>query len=182
MKRKLWLLGLILLTIINLAALGTWIYHRYHRQTRPDYHAHRATPTVLFCRELNLSAEQMEKVQQLRRTFHQSVGPASQTLLNKRLALIDQLILDHPDTSQINQLIQEIADSQIKLQHQVARYITQEKQILKPEQQQRFFEILKARLLREARYHGAQDLNLMPLNCRNQCDSSQKCTEPKERR
>jgi Spy/CpxP family protein refolding chaperone len=182
MKRKLFLLGLILLSIINVAALGTWIYHRYHRRPQAVYDAHTATPTMLLCRELNLSSEQMERVQLLRKTFHQSVGPTSQALLTKRMALIDQFMFDKPDTIQINQIVQEIAGLQIKLQNQVVHYIAQEKKILQPEQQQRFFEILKTRLLREARYHGAQDLNLVNLSCRNRCDSSQICSEPKKRR
>lgn len=162
MKRKLIILGILLLVVINLSALATIGYHRcFHNGGKCNH-----SENNYLCQELSLSKPQVEKMETICNSFQFQADKTSSALLKKRIELVDHLTAVEPDSEKINVALKEIESMQSELQKQVIFYLLlKQKEILNPDQQQKFFSIIKERLLREAKHHQTNGLNPIENNC-----------------
>jgi len=143
--------GLILILIVSLAAnvavLATVGYHYYRNtcllqsETCPlslnDQHLYQS---------LGLSESQLSKVELLARTFHERLEEMTGTIRNKRDRLVSLLSQGRINHDRIERLRTEMAATQDGIQRQVITHILALKEVLSPEQQQRFFDLLRESL------------------------------------
>lgn len=169
MKKKLIILGILLLVIVNLSALATIGYHRCfgHGDKSPNETGY--SEEGYLCQQLSLSKSQAEKMKTLESFFHMQADKIDSTLLKKRSELVELLMVSKPDSEKISATLKDIESTQAELQKQVIYYLLKEKEILTPEQQKKFFSIIKQRLLREASHHQTNGLdsieNIGNSNC-----------------
>lgn len=158
MSKKLVQYGLGVLSIVNLAALGTIAYSSLSVPPKPvlpagadpRMYAPMARRGFLF-RQLNLSEKQAGKMRTLQRDFQQSVRLLQRHIGRKRATLIDLLMAAELDRAQIYRTRSEIDSLQAAIQRLTIDHLIAEKQLLRPDQQRRFFRILQKQLLRQHR-------------------------------
>lgn len=92
---------------------------------------------------IQLSNEQKQKVEEIRKEFLPKVEKVRKELRQKRLQLNDLLFASKPDMKAIDDKTGEIADLQTKLEKEVINHILQEKEILTLDQQKQFHEIIE---------------------------------------
>jgi Spy/CpxP family protein refolding chaperone len=144
MKSKAWVFVLILSLFINASVLATVGYH-YYRNTCLT-----SSPPCLLSggdhhlyQSLGLSDTQLAQMGPLSKTFHARIETLGTTMEAKRNLLIDLLEQGGRDQGRIEETRKEIAAIQDAIQKEVMMHIIQSKEIMNPEQQNRFFELLR---------------------------------------
>ena len=90
----------------------------------------------------DLSEEQRRQVQEIRRVFLPKVAKIRQQLYLKRAELADLLFTESPDRQKIFAVADEILHHQSALEHEVIDHILEERQILTPAQERRFYTVI----------------------------------------
>jgi Spy/CpxP family protein refolding chaperone len=154
MKKNLAILFLALLTIINIAALATFSYHHFHPK-EPFHPVDRPnTPERFIKRELGLSEEQAKEFQSQAKRFQEEIEPIRDSLEAKRSDLMNEIMAEKPSMDKLNQLSEEIGTLQVRLEKRTTMRLLEEKSLLTPEQQKKFFSLFKER---QDRTRGSRD-------------------------
>lgn len=135
----------LILTVVNVAVLGTILYNRWSEPSAP---CPAETPGEGFEQmksELSLSPEQIALLQEYRKLFHAELDSLSARLAAVRAELAKELWQDEPDTVRINRIVDEISGLQSSAQRKVINHLLSVKSILAPEQQQKFYAIVLQR-------------------------------------
>ncbi|HVO83859.1 MAG TPA: Spy/CpxP family protein refolding chaperone [Syntrophobacteria bacterium] len=90
----------------------------------------------------DLSEEQRRQVQEIRRVFLPKVARIRQDLYLKRAELADLLFTESPERPKIFEVADQILHHQSELEHEVIDHILEERQILTPAQERRFYTII----------------------------------------
>lgn len=156
MKRKLLALGLIVLTLANVAGLLTMGVRRCRDWCQMAEYGSMdggREPQDGLRRELGLSEEQAARFTVLREAFQTNLARIRPTLQGKREELAQLLAAPDPDRARIEAVVAEINSLQAELQKQVIQHLLDEKKVLTPAQQQKFLTIIRAKLLEEDSHH-----------------------------
>jgi Spy/CpxP family protein refolding chaperone len=96
--------------------------------------------------QLDLTSDQLTKFQAERDRFHAQLQALGQEVKAKQLELIDLLATKPPDQPAIEKKQEEIQVTQGTVQDQVIVHFLQASSFLNPEQQSRFFQLIKGRI------------------------------------
>jgi Spy/CpxP family protein refolding chaperone len=145
MRIKALMIILILSLFINVSVLATVGYQYYRNPCLTP-----STPCPLnqgdhhLYQSLGLSDAQLTITTPLSKLFHARLEALRSTMDVKRNLLMKLLEMDEIDLCRIEETRKEIAVIQDEIQREVVVHITQFREILNPEQQKRFFEMLRA--------------------------------------
>jgi len=136
---------LVVLTLINLAALTTMFYqHRVNlaRQPRTDM---RMSRFEKIRHELDLAPAQVTQFKEIRFAFHSRLDSLNETLEGSRSQLLQEIWLSQPNDARIDSLINQINHVQIESQRLVIWHFYQFREVLTPAQWQKFYGIIAKR-------------------------------------
>ena len=139
MKKNLVIFLLVVLTIINVAALVTIAYNRWHPKRhfslrdRPDMHKN------FLKQELDLTEEQIEQFEAHMREFRIEAEPILDSLRQMRRSILNEISADEPNIEKLDELAEEIGTLEIVLKKKLITHFIKGKSFLTPEQQKRFF-------------------------------------------
>jgi hypothetical protein len=145
MKNRLVILFLVLLTIVNVSALVTIAYHRLDFRRlpppieQPDMHMNPIK------QELGLNDEQVKEFDSQAQSFHKEIEPILDSLQAKRSDLMSEITAKEPSMGKLNRLADEIGALQAELEKRTTMHFLKGKSFLTPDQQRRFFSLLKER-------------------------------------
>ena len=74
----------------------------------------------------------------------------------KRLELVRGLMAEAPDSLELERIVAEIGSLQAFLQREVVRHLLEEKSVLTPAQQERFFSLVLERFAVDTKYGGSR--------------------------
>jgi Spy/CpxP family protein refolding chaperone len=139
MKSRWMIVALLLLTVVNLAALATFAYHRFcpTRCERSCAPAAAGSACVLQ-NQLGLDEAGTKRLEALRLQHQQRTRPLTERLAQKRSELLQAVIPAEPDTLQIRRLCRQIDSLQSAVQEWTVRHLMEQKQIFTPSQQEKF--------------------------------------------
>ena len=146
MKKKFIIYALLILTVINLAALGTFLFHRFRGCAGSRVDHRQAEGFEQVKQELSLSAEQIVKFQEYRKAFHAELDSLSVRQNDLRRQLVQELAAATPDRKRLSEINERINRLQIEAQERVINHLLDVKAILSPEQQEKFLSIILQRL------------------------------------
>ncbi len=158
MKRKhfIWIIAVI--TVINLSAAGTVLYHmKFHERESEEelFEAERrpmppeARPGRFLRDKLNLSPEQHTQFRELRRDFHSQANNLTYQMQIKRNEMITELAKENPDTSKLKKIAGDIGDMHAELKGLTIDYYMGMKEICTPEQEEELYKIFKVLINRD---------------------------------
>jgi Spy/CpxP family protein refolding chaperone len=90
----------------------------------------------------DLTPEQKEKVQEIRKTFLPKVNRIREDLCRERAQLADLLFHEPMDRSTLSALADRIIGHQAELEREVIEHILEEREILSAPQKRKFYEII----------------------------------------
>jgi len=129
-------LGLVAGLILAIASVSALYWHLKRKRSRPvDIQGYLDLIP-------DLTDEQRREVQEIRRVFLPKVATIRQNLYLKRAELADLLFTESPDRDKIFQAADQILHHQSELEHEVIEHILEERQILTPPQERRFYTII----------------------------------------
>lgn len=148
MKSKWLTIVLILSLAIN---AGVFVSMGYH------YYVNASTSSTAPCpmspgdshlyQSLGLSNAQLGKIDPLAQKFHGRLAELGSAMEEKKELLVT-LLQKNSDPVKIENLRKEMAGIQDEIQKQVITHITELKKILDPDQQQRFFDLMRQSMTR----------------------------------
>jgi Spy/CpxP family protein refolding chaperone len=145
---------LLISVILNIAVLGTVGYSYYQHSLRkpaPFGPGRRA----FLARELSLNPDQVTVLEKNEQAFHNQIDAMRQQILLKRIALLNLMKSDKPDTKKIDQTISDIGNMQEGIQRKIVAHIIEVKTMLNNEQQKQFFGLIETIITkREDGRHG----------------------------
>lgn len=144
MKKKLIIWGVVLLTVINLASLATRAYHRWGDDERHGREGRREG-RMSITERLGLTEAQEEQVRQMRAELGDHLTPYREGYREKRDALYDLLMAPDADRGEIERIKAQMDSLQAEREAVVFNYILAHKDVLTPEQQTKFFTMIKER-------------------------------------
>ncbi|MCK4385852.1 MAG: periplasmic heavy metal sensor [candidate division Zixibacteria bacterium] len=154
MKKNLVILLLILLTIVNVAALATIAYHRLESKRRFRPMGRPDTPMNFIKQELDLNEKQVKEFESQDKRFREETKPILDSLKTKRKDLMNEIAAEQPSMDKLDKLTEEIGALQVALQKKTIMHLLKERSFLTPEQQQKFFSIFKERATCRGRMKG----------------------------
>ena len=148
MKSKWFIVVLVLSLAIN---AGVFVSMGYH------YYVNASTSSTAPCpmlpgdghlfQSLGLSNAQLANIDPLARKFHGRVAELGAAMEEKKGALIT-LLQKNSDPVKMENLRKEMAGIQDEIQKEVITHITEVKRILDPDQQRRFFDLIRQSMTR----------------------------------
>jgi protein CpxP len=148
MKSK-WLTVVLVLSLaINAGVLVSMGYHYYVNASTPSSAPCPMSPgdSHLY-QSLGLSNLQLSKMEPLAQKFHGRLAELGAAMEEKKEALVT-LLQKNSDPVKIENLRKEMAGIQDEIQKEVIVHIMESKKILDPQQQQRFFDLIRQNMTR----------------------------------
>jgi len=138
---------LILSLAINAAVLATLGYHYYHGTSLTESVPCPMSPgdSHLY-QSLGLSDAQLSKMEPLAQKFHGRLSDLGAAIEGKKEVLVD-LLAKNEDPASIENLRKQMANIQDEIQKEVITHIMDSKKILDPNQQQRFFDLMRQSMI-----------------------------------
>jgi Spy/CpxP family protein refolding chaperone len=143
MKSKWLTIVLILSLAINAGVLVSMGYHYYFSTSTKTLAPCPMSPgdSHLY-QSLGLSKVQLSKMEPLAQKFHARLAELGAAMEEKKEGLVT-LLQKNTDPVKIENLRKEMAGIQDEIQQEVITHITELKKILDPQQQQRFFDLMR---------------------------------------
>ena len=142
MKKKLIIWGVVLLTAINVAALTTSAYNHLGRDDS-SRREHRREGRSSWEEWLGLSASQSEQMKVQHEVLVEKIRPLRDVMQGKRDHLYELVMVTAPDRAAIDRVQDEIDSLQADIKRLVIDNMLAQKEILTPEQQSQFFNLIK---------------------------------------
>ena len=144
-----WLTVVLVLSLaINAGVFLSMGYHYYVNASTPSSAPCPMSPgdSHLY-QSLGLSNLQLLKMEPLAQKFHGRLGELG-ALLEEKKETLTNLLQKDSDPASIENLRKEMAGIQDDIQKEVILHITELKKILDPDQQQRFFDLMRQNMTR----------------------------------
>lgn len=145
MKERTLIYLVVVLVVVNVAALGTIIYQRL---ANPILGAFGPRPTEFdpgIIRDLRLSPEQRQEMVTSHRMVDSLVSPLHDEIQQKRQELFTEMESEQPDTLLVNQLITDIGTLQVSVQKTLVHNFMNASKTLTPDQRKAFLRLMDAR-------------------------------------
>ena len=148
MKSK-WLTVVLVLSLaIKAGVLASMGYHYYvNASTLSTAPCPMSPGDAHLYQSLGLSKVQLSKMEPLAQKFHGRLGELGALMEGKKETLTD-LLQKGSDPEKIESLRKEMAGIQDEIQKEVITHINELKKILDPDQQQRFFDLMRQSMAR----------------------------------
>ncbi len=159
MKKKLAILGVIVLTLFNLTAMTTLAYHRWSSST-PPWDIRDGEPGMRGLHRLGIDDEQMSQLRESRRVFAEKTEPLDADLHQLRSEMFELIHADTPDTLAIFTLVDSIGTIQNALQKEAIVHMMDAGLIFTPEQRSGFFDMFKRHMDNKWKRHRGQNHNM----------------------
>lgn len=147
-----------LLTIINLTILGVIIYHHW-MVPEPE---RQLTGFERVKQAVEPTPDQLEQMQELRRSFHTELDSLEILLTGERRQLAEEIRSAEPDSAEMRRLINRIGRLQQESQHRIIRNFMEIREILTPAQRERFFDIVLERFVSRQQFPGQNRMRQSP--------------------
>ena len=147
--RSKWLILILILSLaINAGVLVSMGYHYYRNaSTAPSAPCPMSPGDSHLYQSLGLSNVQLAKMEPLAQSFHGRLAELGARMEEKKETLTNLLQKDS-DPASIENLRKEMAAIQDEIQKEVITHIFESKKILDPNQQQRFFDLMRQSMTR----------------------------------
>lgn len=144
MKKRLFIIAMVLLFVINITALATLSYNRWFKSWfLSDAQWNPSESWQELQTQVSLSPQQSQSMQNLRLSFEKEVESLRQQMWEKRNVLMEEARNPSPNLNRIDSLIEEISVLQAHIQKKSVRNLLKDKEILTPRQQEKYFSLFK---------------------------------------
>lgn len=142
MKKKWFTIAIILITVVNLSALGMFMYNRWCPKEGVMCETKEVEQGSLMKHHLGLTDEQITKMKTCRMKCGPNIESLSSKMKIKRQDLVKELMAENPDSVRIEGILKQVDSLQVAMQREVVKHLLREKEIYTPEQRKKFFSII----------------------------------------
>lgn len=151
MKKRLFIIAMVLLFVINITAITTLSYNRWIKPWSQSDRWEQAEGWQDLQAHVALNPQQSQTMRNQRLSFELDVQSLRHSMWEKRNALMQETRNQAPDLDRIDTLIEEIGALQIDIQKRSVRNILSDKKLLTPGQQEKYFSLFEEHMGRGGR-------------------------------
>ncbi len=141
--KKTFIIALVILTVINISALATMLYHHLHAKKATALCAGRAqTCGAVLGETLELSETQKKGLEQRQLCYRQKADSLARALYAHRIELSKCLLQEPVDQEKLFGIISTMDSLQGRMNRQVVQHLLEQKKHLSPAQQEKFFTMI----------------------------------------
>lgn len=147
MRTKWLILILVFSVMVNVAAIGTIGYHGWKVRSidQPPLPPPPEPMLRHLRRPLSLTPDQMRELEAQRRRISEEIQGIRRDLSKSRARLMQLLRSPDPDSMAVEEVLQEIASSQVALERKVIHNILRMRKVLTPEQREELLRMMERR-------------------------------------
>jgi len=153
MKKRLFIIIMVLLFVINITAFTTLSYNRWLKPKTSPQQPDQSETWQTLQKEVSLSPQQSQTMQDLRLSFEKEVDSLRQQMWDKRNFLLEEAQNPSPNLNRIDSLIVEISALQVEIQKKSVRNLLKDKKLLTPQQQEKYFSLFEEHVEVRGRGH-----------------------------
>ncbi|GEM_PF-1846842 len=135
----------VVLVVINVAALGTIIYQRVVNPFWGGGPSEEVGTPPEFAKDFRLDPTQREALRESRRRIDSLVAPIQAEIGQKRQELLEEMDSDQPDVMKIDRLLAEIGTLQTSIEKTFVHGFIDDSKIFTPDQRNRFLKVINRR-------------------------------------
>jgi len=143
MKKKRFVIALVLLSFINITALATLSYNRWLRPKSKAVQQDTLDTWNGLREEVRLTPRQMERMQGRRLSFEKEIESLRERMWETKNSLAHETRKPSPDLDRLDALIEEFSGLQASIQKKTMRNLLKDKDLLTPQQQERYFSLFE---------------------------------------
>jgi len=144
----------ILLLLINIAAILTITYHVYFDKKQQQADAVTADPGKIITKELSLDQAQKKQYQNLQSVFNQESQPIVDQMAEARLGILEELSQPDSDPSKLDSLASIIGDLHYDLKRIMINHLLKVKTICDSSQQGQLKKLIRDMMQSEGAFKG----------------------------
>lgn len=144
MKKK-YVYLIVVVTLFNLVAISTIFYHYWIDHDRCTRATTRGTRFEKIKRDLALTPAQINHFVEIRSEFHSGLDSLDQVMKGIRIQLLREVWLTQQEDALVDSLLHQISQLQMESQRLVIWHFSKFKEVLTPEQWQKFYVIASKR-------------------------------------
>jgi uncharacterized membrane protein len=145
MKERALIYLVVVLVVINVAALGTIIYQRVTNPFWIGRHSEEIGVPPEMSRDFHLKPEQREAMRESRRRIDSLITPIHTEIGQKRQELLKEMESSQPDISKVDQLVAEIGALQVTIEKTLIHSFLEDSKTFSPEQRATFLKMINKR-------------------------------------
>jgi hypothetical protein len=144
----------VILILINIAAILTIVYHVYFDGKREPSTTETADPGKIITRELNLDQAQMQQYHNLQSDFSQESQPVVDQMTEARLGILEELSRPDSNPSKLDSLASVIGDLHYELKRITIHHLLKVKAICDSSQQNQLHNLIRDMMQSEGAFKG----------------------------
>lgn len=155
MKKRITIYLIVIVTLINLSSLGTILYLKLTEEDNVAQSVLPGSRFELMKKELELTPQQLDQFEKIRTELHtrlDTLDARSYSLRKEMLSEIWQT--QKPDSQKIENILQQFSQLQLETQRWIVQHFYKFKEVLTPEQAEKFYKIVSERFPGQQRNPG----------------------------
>lgn len=145
MKERTLIYLVVVLVVINLAALGTIIYQRFAGPFWKPDRVHDMMTAPDMPREFKLQPAQRRALRESRRCVDSLMTPIRSEIAQKRQELLNEMDDGQPDSIRIDQILTDIGALQVQVEKTMIHHLLEDSKSFSPEQRSAFLRMIHQR-------------------------------------
>lgn len=149
MKKKWFIIALVFLTIVNLSALCTFVYQRWCCPEPVCATDSTEDHGCYMRKHLDITEDQVNRLNAVENSSRPLIKALAIQMKERRIELVKILMDKNSDNAKIEVALRKIDSLQATKQRQIVKRLLDEKGILTPQQQEKFFSLVLGRFCME---------------------------------
>lgn len=145
MKKRITFYLVVVVTLINLSSLGTIIYLKWIANNEAHISVSPENRFGLIKDELKLTPQQVEQFEKIRKEFHSKLDTLDTKFESLRKEMLKEIWRSKADSQKIESILVQFSMLQVQTQRWVVQHFNKFKEVLTPEQSEKFYKIVSER-------------------------------------
>ena len=155
MKKRITIYLVVIVTLINLSSLGTIIYLKWIAQNNMPVGVRSENRFEIVKKELQLTTQQLVQFEKIRTELHSKLDSHDTKFSTLRKEMLKEIWqTQKPDSQKIENILEQFSQLQLETQRWIVQHFYKFKEVLTPEQAEKFYKIISERFPGQQRTPG----------------------------
>jgi len=146
MKKRITIYLIVIITLINLSSLGTIVYLKWTAKNDVSVGILPGNRFGLIKEELKLTPQQIEQFEKIRKEFHSRLDTLDTKFSSLRKEMLNEIWQSQePDSQKLENILEQFSRQQVETQRWIVQHFYKFKEVLTPEQAEKFYKIVSER-------------------------------------
>lgn len=159
MKKRITIYLIVIVTLINLSSLGTILYLKWIEEDNVPVSVLPGSRFEIMKEELELTPQQIEQFEKIRTELHSRLDTLDTKFSSLRKEMLSEIWqTQEPDNQKMENILEQFGKLQLEAQRWTVQHFYKFKEVLTPEQAEKFYKIVSERFPGQHRNPGLRQM------------------------